>query len=137
MLASTFSGRHIVCNTLKRDDDFSLEAFDCGFSVFFRPESPCYVSLEVLLKHYGQQAYVWTTRGYTLHPTEWCASILGWYSMSTDEDAKNKARVARFVSTATAQKKKARALSSKLLVPVLNGEQITRRIVVMDNGHVA
>ncbi|KAL0334490.1 UNVERIFIED_CONTAM: Calcium-dependent protein kinase [Sesamum radiatum] len=50
------------------DDDFSLKAIDFGLSVFFKPGqiftdvvgSPYYVAPEVLLKHYGPEADVWT-----------------------------------------------------------------------------
>ncbi|MBA0591635.1 hypothetical protein Gorai_008640, partial [Gossypium raimondii] len=51
-----------------KDDDFSLKAIDFGLSVFFKPGqiftdvvgSPYYVAPEVLLKHYGPEADVWT-----------------------------------------------------------------------------
>ncbi|GFZ00493.1 calcium-dependent protein kinase family protein [Actinidia rufa] len=51
-----------------RDDDFSLKVIDFGLSVFFKPGqiftdvvgSPYYVAPEVLLKHYGPEADVWT-----------------------------------------------------------------------------
>ncbi|KAL6494880.1 Calcium-dependent protein kinase 5 [Orobanche gracilis] len=53
---------------VNRDDDFSLKAIDFGLSVFFKPGqiftdvvgSPYYVAPEVLLKHYGSEADVWT-----------------------------------------------------------------------------
>ncbi|KAL6963578.1 Calcium-dependent protein kinase 5 [Sarracenia purpurea var. burkii] len=53
---------------VNRDDDFSLKAIDFGLSVFFKPGqvftdvvgSPYYVAPEVLLKHYGPAADVWT-----------------------------------------------------------------------------
>ncbi|KAJ8767026.1 hypothetical protein K2173_012537 [Erythroxylum novogranatense] len=53
---------------VNKDDDFSLKAIDFGLSVFFKPEqiftdvvgSPYYVAPEVLLKHYGPEADVWT-----------------------------------------------------------------------------
>uniref|UniRef100_A0A7N0T924 non-specific serine/threonine protein kinase n=1 Tax=Kalanchoe fedtschenkoi TaxID=63787 RepID=A0A7N0T924_KALFE len=53
---------------VNKDDDFSLKAIDFGLSVFFKPGqifgdvvgSPYYVAPEVLLKHYGPQADVWT-----------------------------------------------------------------------------
>ncbi|XP_051144325.1 calcium-dependent protein kinase 26-like [Andrographis paniculata] len=51
-----------------KDNDFSLKAIDFGLSVFFKPGqiftdvvgSPYYVAPEVLLKHYGPKADVWT-----------------------------------------------------------------------------
>ncbi|XP_038977925.1 calcium-dependent protein kinase 26 isoform X1 [Phoenix dactylifera] len=51
-----------------KDDDSSLKAIDFGLSVFFKPGqvfsdvvgSPYYVAPEVLLKHYGPEADVWT-----------------------------------------------------------------------------
>lgn len=51
-----------------RDDDSSLKAIDFGLSVFFKPGqvfsdvvgSPYYVAPEVLRKHYGPEADVWT-----------------------------------------------------------------------------
>ncbi|XAR73072.1 Non-specific serine/threonine protein kinase [Bertholletia excelsa] len=51
-----------------KDNDFSLKAIDFGLSVFFKPGqvftdvvgSPYYVAPEVLLKHYGPEADVWT-----------------------------------------------------------------------------
>ncbi|CAN6464029.1 unnamed protein product [Victoria cruziana] len=51
-----------------RDDDSSLKAIDFGLSVFFKPGqiftdvvgSPYYVAPEVLCKHYGPEADVWT-----------------------------------------------------------------------------
>ncbi|XP_078163572.1 calcium-dependent protein kinase 26-like [Carex rostrata] len=51
-----------------RDDDLSLKAIDFGLSVFFKPGqvfsdvvgSPYYVAPEVLRKHYGPEADVWT-----------------------------------------------------------------------------
>ncbi|KMZ75851.1 Calcium dependent protein kinase 6 [Zostera marina] len=51
-----------------KDDDSSLKAIDFGLSVFFKPGqvfkdvvgSPYYVAPEVLRKHYGQEADVWT-----------------------------------------------------------------------------
>ncbi|KAJ0974531.1 hypothetical protein J5N97_016496 [Dioscorea zingiberensis] len=51
-----------------RDDDLSLKAIDFGLSVFFKPGqvftdvvgSPYYVAPEVLCKHYGPEADVWT-----------------------------------------------------------------------------
>nr|XP_043638551.1 calcium-dependent protein kinase 26-like [Erigeron canadensis] len=51
-----------------RDDDFSLKAIDFGLSVFFKPGqiltdfvgSPYYVAPEVLLKHYGPEADIWS-----------------------------------------------------------------------------
>ncbi|KAK5774401.1 calcium-dependent protein kinase 26 [Gossypium arboreum] len=53
---------------VNKDDDFSLKAIDFGLSVFFKPDqiftdvvgSPYYVAPEVLLKHYGPEADVWT-----------------------------------------------------------------------------
>ncbi|KAK1373743.1 Calcium-dependent protein kinase [Heracleum sosnowskyi] len=53
---------------VNKDDDFSLKAIDFGLSVFFKPGqifndvvgSPYYVAPEVLLKHYGLEADVWT-----------------------------------------------------------------------------
>nr|BCU41347.1 calcium-dependent protein kinase [Gentiana scabra] len=53
---------------INKDDDFSLKAIDFGLSVFFKPGqifsdvvgSPYYVAPEVLLKHYGPEADVWT-----------------------------------------------------------------------------
>ncbi|XP_030461379.1 calcium-dependent protein kinase 26 [Syzygium oleosum] len=53
---------------LNKDDDFSLKAIDFGLSIFFKPGqiftdvvgSPYYVAPEVLLKHYGPAADVWT-----------------------------------------------------------------------------
>lgn len=53
---------------VNKDDDFSLKAIDFGLSVFFKPGqvftdvvgSPYYVAPEVLLKHYGFEADVWT-----------------------------------------------------------------------------
>ncbi|CAH8363665.1 unnamed protein product [Eruca vesicaria subsp. sativa] len=53
---------------VNKDDDFSLKAIDFGLSIFFKPGqifkdvvgSPYYVSPEVLLKHYGPEADVWT-----------------------------------------------------------------------------
>nr|CAD1830649.1 unnamed protein product [Ananas comosus var. bracteatus] len=50
------------------DDDSSLKAIDFGLSVFFKPGqvftdvvgSPYYVAPEVLCKHYGPEADVWT-----------------------------------------------------------------------------
>lgn len=53
---------------VNKDDDFSLKAIDFGLSVFFKPGqifndvvgSPYYVAPEVLLKHYGREADVWT-----------------------------------------------------------------------------
>ncbi|GFZ00482.1 calcium-dependent protein kinase family protein [Actinidia rufa] len=53
---------------VNRDDDFSLKVIDFGLSVFFKPGqiftdvvgSPYYVAPEVLLKHYGPEADVWT-----------------------------------------------------------------------------
>ncbi|KAK1262498.1 Calcium-dependent protein kinase 4 [Acorus gramineus] len=53
---------------LNRDDDTSLKAIDFGLSVFFKPGqvfadvvgSPYYVAPEVLCKHYGPEADVWT-----------------------------------------------------------------------------
>ncbi|KAG6484907.1 hypothetical protein ZIOFF_053432 [Zingiber officinale] len=51
-----------------KDDDSSLKAIDFGLSVFFKPGqiftdvvgSPYYVAPEVLGKHYGPEADVWT-----------------------------------------------------------------------------
>ncbi|CAA6666644.1 unnamed protein product [Spirodela intermedia] len=51
-----------------KDDDSSLKAIDFGLSVFFKPGqvftevvgSPYYVAPEVLLKHYGPEADIWT-----------------------------------------------------------------------------
>ncbi|CAN6481525.1 unnamed protein product [Victoria cruziana] len=51
-----------------KDDDSSLKAIDFGLSVFFKPGqiftdvvgSPYYVAPEVLCKHYGPEADVWT-----------------------------------------------------------------------------
>ncbi|XAR73074.1 Non-specific serine/threonine protein kinase [Bertholletia excelsa] len=53
---------------VNKDNDFSLKAIDFGLSVFFKPGqvftdvvgSPYYVAPEVLLKHYGPKADVWT-----------------------------------------------------------------------------
>ncbi|KAI8026050.1 Calcium-dependent protein kinase 4 [Camellia lanceoleosa] len=53
---------------VNKDDDFTLKAIDFGLSVFFKPGqvftdvvgSPYYVAPEVLLKHYGPEADVWT-----------------------------------------------------------------------------
>jgi calcium-dependent protein kinase len=53
---------------LKKDDASSLKAIDFGLSVFFKPGqiftdvvgSPYYVAPEVLCKHYGPEADVWT-----------------------------------------------------------------------------
>ncbi|KAK1272827.1 Calcium-dependent protein kinase 6 [Acorus gramineus] len=53
---------------LNKDDDTSLKAIDFGLSVFFKPGqvftdvvgSPYYVAPEVLCKHYGPEADVWT-----------------------------------------------------------------------------
>ncbi|XP_030539488.2 calcium-dependent protein kinase 26-like [Rhodamnia argentea] len=53
---------------VNKDDDFTLKAIDFGLSVFFKPGqiftdvvgSPYYVAPEVLLKHYGPAADVWT-----------------------------------------------------------------------------
>ncbi|XP_022878058.1 calcium-dependent protein kinase 4 [Olea europaea var. sylvestris] len=53
---------------VNKDNDFSLKAIDFGLSVFFNPGqiftdvvgSPYYVAPEVLLKHYGPEADVWT-----------------------------------------------------------------------------
>ncbi|KAF8409894.1 hypothetical protein HHK36_002412 [Tetracentron sinense] len=53
---------------VNKDDDFSLKAIDFGLSVFFKPGqifidlvgSPYYVAPEVLCKHYGPAADVWT-----------------------------------------------------------------------------
>ncbi|XWS63204.1 hypothetical protein CRYUN_Cryun06bG0075700 [Craigia yunnanensis] len=53
---------------VNKDDDFSLKAIDFGLSVFFKPGqvftdvvgSPYYVAPEVLIKHYGPEADVWT-----------------------------------------------------------------------------
>ncbi|KAG2266642.1 hypothetical protein Bca4012_075886 [Brassica carinata] len=53
---------------VNKDDDFSLKAIDFGLSVFFKPGqifkdvvgSPYYVAPEVLLRHYGPEADVWT-----------------------------------------------------------------------------
>ncbi|KAI4366991.1 hypothetical protein MLD38_022780 [Melastoma candidum] len=53
---------------VNKDDDFSLKAIDFSLSVFFKPGqiftdvmgSPFYVAPEVLLKHYGPEADVWT-----------------------------------------------------------------------------
>ncbi|XP_057963614.1 calcium-dependent protein kinase 26 [Malania oleifera] len=53
---------------VNKDDDFSLKAIDFGLSVFFKPGqvfsdvvgSPYYVAPEVLCKHYGPEADVWT-----------------------------------------------------------------------------
>ncbi|XP_038705683.1 calcium-dependent protein kinase 26-like isoform X2 [Tripterygium wilfordii] len=53
---------------VNKDDDFSLKAIDFGLSVFLKPGqvftdvvgSPYYVAPEVLLKHYGPEADVWT-----------------------------------------------------------------------------
>ncbi|KAH7653594.1 Non-specific serine/threonine protein kinase protein [Dioscorea alata] len=51
-----------------KDNDLSLKAIDFGLSVFFKPGqvftdvvgSPYYVAPEVLCKHYGPEADVWT-----------------------------------------------------------------------------
>ncbi|PKA50079.1 Calcium-dependent protein kinase 5 [Apostasia shenzhenica] len=51
-----------------KDDDLSIKAIDFGLSVFFKPGqifmdvvgSPYYVAPEVLCKHYGPEADVWT-----------------------------------------------------------------------------
>ncbi|XP_008786722.2 calcium-dependent protein kinase 26-like isoform X2 [Phoenix dactylifera] len=53
---------------VNKDDVTSLKAIDFGLSVFFKPGqvfadvvgSPYYVAPEVLLKHYGPEADVWT-----------------------------------------------------------------------------
>ncbi|CAL9089711.1 unnamed protein product [Musa textilis] len=53
---------------VNKDDDSSLKAIDFGLSVFFKPGqiftdvvgSPYYVAPEVLCKHYGPEADVWT-----------------------------------------------------------------------------
>ncbi|KAJ0793975.1 putative protein kinase CAMK-CDPK family [Helianthus annuus] len=53
---------------VNKDDDFSVKAIDFGLSIFFKPGqifsdvvgSPYYVAPEVLLKHYGPEADVWT-----------------------------------------------------------------------------
>ncbi|KAL2512580.1 Calcium-dependent protein kinase 6 [Abeliophyllum distichum] len=53
---------------VNKDNDFSLKAIDFGLSVFFKPGqiftdvvgSPYYVAPEVLMKHYGPEADVWT-----------------------------------------------------------------------------
>ncbi|KAK4788111.1 hypothetical protein SAY86_019430 [Trapa natans] len=53
---------------VNKDDDFSLKAIDFGLSVFFKPGqiftdvvgSPYYVAPEVLQRHYGPEADVWT-----------------------------------------------------------------------------
>ncbi|KAJ6799567.1 calcium-dependent protein kinase 26-like [Iris pallida] len=53
---------------VNKDDDLSLKAIDFGLSVFFKPGqiftdvvgSPYYVAPEVLCKHYGPEADVWT-----------------------------------------------------------------------------
>ncbi|XP_022868385.1 calcium-dependent protein kinase 5-like [Olea europaea var. sylvestris] len=53
---------------VNKDNDFSLKAIDFGLSVFFKPGqiftdvvgSPYYVAPEVLSKHYGPEADVWT-----------------------------------------------------------------------------
>ncbi|ONK79815.1 uncharacterized protein A4U43_C01F10350 [Asparagus officinalis] len=53
---------------VNRDNDLSLKAIDFGLSVFFKPGqiftdvvgSPYYVAPEVLCKHYGPEADVWT-----------------------------------------------------------------------------
>ncbi|KAJ7967059.1 Calcium-dependent protein kinase family protein [Quillaja saponaria] len=53
---------------VNKDDNFSLKAIDFGLSVFFKPGqvftdvvgSPYYVAPEVLHKHYGPEADVWT-----------------------------------------------------------------------------
>ncbi|CAN8270862.1 unnamed protein product [Cochlearia groenlandica] len=53
---------------VNKDDDFSLKAIDFGLSIFFKPGqtftdvvgSPYYVAPEVLRKHYGPEADVWT-----------------------------------------------------------------------------
>ncbi|XP_074586274.1 calcium-dependent protein kinase 26-like [Curcuma longa] len=53
---------------VNKDDDSSLKAIDFGLSVFFKPDqiftdvvgSPYYVAPEVLCKHYGPEADVWT-----------------------------------------------------------------------------
>ncbi|KAG6484626.1 calcium-dependent protein kinase 26-like [Zingiber officinale] len=53
---------------VNKDDVTSLKAIDFGLSVFFKPDqiftdvvgSPYYVSPEVLCKHYGPEADVWT-----------------------------------------------------------------------------
>lgn len=53
---------------VNENDDSSLKAIDFGLSVFFQPGqtfsdvvgSPYYVAPEVLLKHYGPEADVWT-----------------------------------------------------------------------------
>ncbi|GAA0170081.1 non-receptor serine/threonine protein kinase [Lithospermum erythrorhizon] len=53
---------------VNKADDFSIKAIDFGLSVFFKPGqiftdvvgSPYYVAPEVLLKHYGAEADVWT-----------------------------------------------------------------------------
>lgn len=51
-----------------KDDDLSLKVIDFGLSIFFKPGqiftdvvgSPYYVAPEVLCKHYGPEADVWT-----------------------------------------------------------------------------
>ncbi|XWS65849.1 hypothetical protein CRYUN_Cryun05aG0149200 [Craigia yunnanensis] len=53
---------------VNKDDDFSLKAIDFGYSIFFEPGqvftdrvgSPYYVAPEVINKHYGQEADVWS-----------------------------------------------------------------------------
>ncbi|RWR92917.1 calcium-dependent protein kinase 26 [Cinnamomum micranthum f. kanehirae] len=53
---------------VNKDNDLSLKAIDFGLSVFFKPGqvftdvvgSPYYVAPEVLCKHYGPEADVWT-----------------------------------------------------------------------------
>ncbi|KAM0060674.1 putative protein kinase CAMK-CDPK family [Helianthus debilis subsp. tardiflorus] len=53
--------RDINSVLVNRDDDFSLKAIDFGLSVFFKVRaSPYCVAPEVLLKHYGPEADVWT-----------------------------------------------------------------------------
>ncbi|EOY17784.1 Calcium-dependent protein kinase family protein [Theobroma cacao] len=53
---------------VNKDDDFSLKAIDFGYSIFFEPGqvftdrvgSPYYVAPEVINKHYGPEADVWS-----------------------------------------------------------------------------
>ncbi|KAK3157023.1 hypothetical protein QOZ80_2AG0115170 [Eleusine coracana subsp. coracana] len=56
------------CMLLNKDDDLSIKVIDFGLSVFFKPGdvfselvgSPYYIAPEVVQKHYGPEADVWT-----------------------------------------------------------------------------
>ncbi|KAK5770351.1 Calcium-dependent protein kinase 4 [Gossypium arboreum] len=75
---------------VNKDDDFSLKAIDFGLSAFFKPGeifsdvvgSPYYVAPEVLLKHYGPEADIWSA-GVILYillcglPPFWAETIQG------------------------------------------------------------